>query len=92
VPAVVATWPVLLTGLYAVNKRKEKIAAREKADAVAAAEAKAREEMKEKMAAAAEKAKKEKEAAVKREVKKALEAAARETESGGKDKDEEGSR
>ena len=34
VPMVVALWPVLLTGIYAISKRKEKIAKREKEDAV----------------------------------------------------------
>jgi formate dehydrogenase iron-sulfur subunit len=31
VPMVVGLWPVLLTGIYAMSKRKEKIAAEEKA-------------------------------------------------------------
>jgi formate dehydrogenase iron-sulfur subunit len=34
VPMVVGLWPVLLTGIYAMNKRKDKIAAEEKAKAV----------------------------------------------------------
>lgn len=37
VPIVVSLWPVLLTGIYAINMRKEKIAAKEKAEAVEAA-------------------------------------------------------
>ena len=44
VPIVVGLWPVLLTGIYAMNKRKEKIAAEEKAQAVAAALAEAEEQ------------------------------------------------
>jgi formate dehydrogenase iron-sulfur subunit len=39
VPIVVSLWPVLLTGIYAINMRKEKIAAKEKAEAVEAAKA-----------------------------------------------------
>lgn len=77
VPMVVGLWPVLLTGIYAMNKRKEKIAAKEKADAVAEAVAKANAQSDEKIAAAKEAAQKDKDAAVIREVKKALEEAAK---------------
>ena len=34
VPMVVGTWPLLLMGIYAVSKRKEKIATEEKEQAV----------------------------------------------------------
>ncbi len=34
VPMVVALWPVLLTGIYAISKRKEKISRREKEEAI----------------------------------------------------------
>jgi len=34
VPMVVVLWPVLLTGIYAMSKRKEKIAEEEKDEAV----------------------------------------------------------
>jgi len=34
VPMVVALWPVLLTGIYAISKRKEKISKREKEEAI----------------------------------------------------------
>ncbi|MBN1903801.1 MAG: 4Fe-4S dicluster domain-containing protein [Deltaproteobacteria bacterium] len=37
VPVVVSLWPVLLTGIYAINRRKEKLAEREKAEAVSSA-------------------------------------------------------
>jgi len=37
VPIIVGLWPVLLTGLYAVSKRKEKIAQTEQENAVASA-------------------------------------------------------
>ena len=34
VPIVVSLWPVLLTGIYAINKRKDKIAEKEKESAI----------------------------------------------------------
>ena len=34
VPMIVGLWPVLLTGIYAINKRSEKIAKREKEKAI----------------------------------------------------------
>jgi Fe-S-cluster-containing dehydrogenase component len=77
VPMVVGLWPVLLTGIYAINKRKERIAAQEQQDAVAEAVAHTSAEAEAKLKAALEKAGKEKEAAVEREVKKALEEAAK---------------
>ena len=77
VPMVVGLWPVLLTGIYAMNKRKEKIAAKEQADAVAKAVTEANAQADTKLAAAKEAAQKDKEATVKREVKKALEEAAK---------------
>lgn len=76
VPIVVGLWPVLLTGIYAINKRKEKIAAQELADAVQAAVAQTRTEADAKLKAALDKADKDKTTAVEREVKKALEEAA----------------
>ncbi len=80
VPIVVGLWPVLLTGIYAMNKRKEKIAAEEKADAVSEAVAASEAKAKQGLTTALEKAKKEKEGAIKREVKKALEEAAKKQE------------
>lgn len=76
VPAVVGLWPVLLTGVWAINQRKEKIAEEEREQAVAEAVEQTRTAAEEKLAQALEKAEKEKEAAVEREVKKALEEAA----------------
>jgi Fe-S-cluster-containing dehydrogenase component len=77
VPIVVGLWPVLLTGIYAINKRKEKIAAGEQSAAVqaalAAVEARAESELKGALA----KAETEKQAAIEKEVKKALEEAAK---------------
>lgn len=77
VPMVVGLWPVLLTGIYAMNKRKEKIAAADKARAVSGALAQADEEAAAKMQAAMEKADQEKAAAIEKAVKAALEAEAK---------------
>jgi formate dehydrogenase iron-sulfur subunit len=96
VPMVVGLWPVLLTGIYAMSKRKEKIAAQEKAQAVATALKEAEEQADATLDAAMEKAKQEKATAVEKAVKEALEAeakaraeaAAQEQEAGkGDDKD-----
>ncbi len=75
VPIVVALWPVLLTGIYAMTKRKEKIAAQERQEAVASAVAGVEAAAAAKLAAAMDKALKEKAAAIESEVKKALAAA-----------------
>jgi Fe-S-cluster-containing dehydrogenase component len=77
VPMVVGLWPVLLTGIYAMNKRKEKIAAEEKSRAVAEALARADEAATAKLDAALEKAKQEKATAIDKAVKEALEAEAK---------------
>ena len=84
VPMVVALWPVLLTGIYAINKRKDKIAEKEKEEAVSSAVEEANSVADKKLKDALAKANKEKEAAIQKEVKKALdeaEKAAREKES-----------
>jgi len=90
VPMVVGLWPVLLTGIYAISKRKEKIAAREQADAVQAAVAAANAEAEAKLKATVEKAEKDKAAAIEREVKKALEEATKAAEAGGDEAPEDG--
>jgi len=76
VPIVVGLWPVLLGGIYAINKRKEKIEKQEKeqavAEAVEAAETEAKAKMKEAMAFQ----EKQKEKAIEKAVSKALEEAA----------------
>jgi formate dehydrogenase iron-sulfur subunit len=77
VPMVVGLWPVLLTGVYAINKRKERIEREEKQLAVADALEKARAEAESKLAKAMEQAKKEKEAAIEKAVNTALEEAAK---------------
>ena len=76
VPMVVGLWPVLLTGIYAMNKRRDKIAAEEKARAVSSAETEAEKRAAEALKAAMEKAGQEKTAAVEKAVKEALEAEA----------------
>jgi len=78
VPVVVALWPVLLTGIYAISKRKDKIADEERIHAVAQTVADANEEMQVKLAKMKDSMAKEKEAAINLEVKRALEDAARE--------------
>ena len=72
VPMVVGIWPVLLGGAYAITKRKEKIAAEEQAEAVAAAVAQTKEEAEKTLKKSLEKAEKDKEKAVASEVKKAV--------------------
>jgi formate dehydrogenase iron-sulfur subunit len=77
VPLVVGAWPALLGGVYLMAQRREKIAAREKKEAVAHAiqttQAAADEAMKKTVAKAAE----EKEKAIEAAVKKALDEAAK---------------
>jgi Fe-S-cluster-containing dehydrogenase component len=80
VPMVVGLWPVLLGGVYAINKRKEKIEKQEKAQAVAAAVEATEAEAKAKMKEAMEFAEKQKEKAVEKAVSQALEEAAKAAE------------
>lgn len=75
VPMVAGLWPVLLTGLYAVSKRKEKIAKIEQQQAIASTLEEANAEAESKLSKALAKAQKEKDAAIKIEIKKALEEA-----------------
>lgn len=77
VPVVAGLWPILLTGIYAISKRKEKVAREEQEQAVQSAIEKTQVEADAKLASAIEKARKDKDAAVQREVKKALEEAAK---------------
>jgi formate dehydrogenase iron-sulfur subunit len=80
VPVVAGLWPVLLTGIYAMNQRKEKIERQEKEEAVACALETARSEAKAKLSEAMQKAEKEKTAAIETAVSKALEEAAKASE------------
>lgn len=72
IPVVVGLWPVLLTGIYAISKRKDAIAAQERQVAVAAARTEAEEEAKKQLAALKKNHQTEKETAVQAAVKKAL--------------------
>lgn len=76
VPMIVGLWPVLLTGVYAMSKRKEKIAKEEKEKAVADAVAATESAATNKLNTAMDKAKQDKEAAIEKAVKEALEAEA----------------
>lgn len=82
VPAVAGVWPVLLTGLYAISKRKEKIAEAEKKAAVEAAIAKASADAEAKLAEELAKTEVANKRRIEVEVKKALEAAAKQAEGG----------
>lgn len=76
VPIVVGLWPVLLTGIYAISKRKDKVADEERHDAVLVAQAQATEETAAKLAELKKQLGKEKELAVKKAVQAALDEAA----------------
>ncbi len=77
VPMVVGLWPVLLTGIYAIKKRGDKIAAMEKDATVTAVLNRAEEEARSKLSEALESAAKEKELSIEKAVKAALEEAAK---------------
>ena len=80
VPMVVGLWPVLLGGIYAINKRKEKIEKQEKEQAVSDALQKAKAEAKAEIAEAMKFAEKQKEKAIEKAVSQALEEAAKAAE------------
>jgi Fe-S-cluster-containing dehydrogenase component len=77
VPMVAGLWPVLLTGIYAINKRKDKIAREERLQAVTEALAKAHAEADHKLERAKTKAEADKKSAIEKAVKNALEEAAK---------------
>jgi len=77
VPMVVGLWPVLLTGIYAMSKRKEKIANQETGQAVAAAVEQAHAEAAAKHAKEMEQVQKLKQKEIENAVSKALEEAAK---------------
>ena len=66
VPIIVGLWPVLLTGIYAISQRKDKVAKEEQTHAVSEALAKAQKDAEKKLSDALAKAAKDKEAAVKK--------------------------
>ena len=76
VPVVVGMWPVLLGGIYAVSKRKDRIAEEEKKQAVADAIARASADAEAKLSEELTKAEVANKRRIEVEVKKALEAAA----------------
>ena len=80
VPMVVGLWPVLLGGVYAINKRRAKIEKQEKKQAVSEALENARTEAKAEMAEAMKFAEKQKEKAIEKAVSQALEEAAKPAE------------
>ncbi len=80
VPIVVGLWPVLLTGVYAISKRKEKIASQEQADAVKNAINIANDSASKQLSQLKDQMNKQKETAIQTEVKKALEEAAKKAE------------
>jgi Fe-S-cluster-containing dehydrogenase component len=90
VPIVVGLWPVLLGGIYVINKRKEKIEKQEKEQAVSEALEKAKEEAKAEMAEAMKFAEKQKEKAIEKAVSQALEEAAKAAEEDASDTASEG--
>ncbi len=77
VPIVVGLWPVLLTGIYAVSQRKDKIAREEQSEAVADAVAASKEDAAAELKKVLAMKEKEKETAINMAVKKALEEAAK---------------
>jgi len=75
VPMVVGLWPVLLTGIYAVSKRKDKIAEEEKDQALSNLQKQADQKLSQELVKQRDKLSKEKENEVKKAVKTALDEA-----------------
>jgi Fe-S-cluster-containing dehydrogenase component len=88
VPMVVGLWPILLTGIWAISKKKEKIAGEERIEAVAKTVADANLEMETKLTRLKEKMSAEKEKAINYEVKKALKEAAEQAATQAKSEEE----
>ncbi len=80
VPLIVGVGVLLLTGIYAITRRKSEIEAAQRLEAVNQTRAELEEEMQRKLAEHKKAAEKEKEAAVKREVEKAIAEAAESAE------------
>ena len=80
VPMVIGLWPVLLTGIYAISKRKEKIEKEEREQAVSEAVAQADAAAESKLSAALARAEKAKTKEIEKAVAKALEEAAAESQ------------
>ncbi len=77
VPMVIGLWPILLTGVYAISKRKEKIAHERQEEAVNAAVEKTQQAAESKLSEALEKAEIEKANAIEKAITQALEDAAK---------------
>jgi len=77
VPMVVGLWPIMLTGIYGISKRSEKVARHEQDAALAAALETADNETRQKLSEALSKAEQDKEVAIEKAVKAALEEAAK---------------
>ena len=75
VPIIAGLWPVLLTGIYAVSKRKDKIAAEEKRQAVEGALAQAAADAEAKLSKVLEQAEIANKRRIEVEVKRAVEQA-----------------
>lgn len=86
VPIIAVAWPVLLTGIYAVSKRRDKIAQEERMQVIA----RVQEEAKVNLNKALAQAEAEKKTAVERAVKKALEESAKAQEEAAKAQSQEG--
>lgn len=89
VPIVVGLWPVLLTGIYAISKRKDKVAEEEAQEAIAHVKEEAETALASELAKLKEKMTKEKETAVTAAVKKAMDEAAAAAQAEEKAKTEE---
>lgn len=76
VPIVVGLWPVLLTGIYAISKRKDKVAEEEMQEAVSQTKEEAQTTLTSELSKLKEKMTKEKETTVTAAVKKAMDEAA----------------
>lgn len=81
VPIVVGVWPALLGGIYLISQRKDKLAEREKAEAVERTRSAEQAAADQAMKKATEKAKQDREKAVEMAVKKAIEEAEKKGES-----------
>ncbi len=87
VPIIVGLWPVLLTGIYAISRRKDQMADQQRQAEITDTIAVAQKETEEKLAALKDKLNQEKAAAINLEVKKALAEAAKEAEAAAKPED-----
>ncbi|MFQ5485194.1 MAG: sulfate respiration complex iron-sulfur protein HmcB, partial [Desulfobacterales bacterium] len=73
VPMVIGLWPILLTGIFAISKRKEKIAHDKQEEAVNTAVEKTRQAAESKLSEALKEAEKEKADAIEKAIAQALE-------------------